>query len=170
VIQSAGISAPSLSGDWEGYLSLDPAMVAARARQSLDSVQSLIESERIFFDPGSAVLSGSAIARLSRAIGLVRQLDQIATSLNATVRLSLTGRTDVSGRDETNAALAQQRVESVAAFLESAGVDRSRLVPVPVATNAPLESSDAVERARINRSVSFNVGLSAASSPRGGDR
>jgi OOP family OmpA-OmpF porin len=170
VIQSAGISAPSLSGDWEGYLSLDPAMVAARARQSLDSVQSLLESERIYFDPGSSALGASAIARLSRAIGLVRQLDQIATSLSSTVRLSLTGRTDVSGRDETNAALAEQRVESVAAFLEAAGVDRSRLVPVPVATNAPLASSDSVERARINRSVSFNVGLSAASSPRGGDR
>ena len=168
VIQSAGIDPPALSGKWEGYLSLDQEMVEARARQSLDSVAALIESERILFDAGSATLQGPSVARLTRAVGLVREMDQIANTLNQSVRLSLTGRTDATGGDETNAALAQQRVENVAAFLESAGIERSRLVPDPVATRAPLESPDPGERARINRSVSFNIDLSSASSPRGG--
>jgi len=168
VISAAGVSAPDISGNWEGYLSLDPAMVQARARAALDSLASSLERERILFAPGSASLEAPAIAQLSSAVGLVREMDRTAAAIGSSVRLSLTGRTDTSGADATNTALAAQRVEAVSDFLASSGIDRSRFIPDPVATEKPLPAPDESERARINRSVSFNVALIRASSAPGG--
>jgi OOP family OmpA-OmpF porin len=169
VLKEAGVSVP-LTGSWEGYMSLDPAIANARARLALDSLRRVVEGVRILFGVGSSNLDATAIARLTTAAQIVRQLDQLAASTGGTVRLGLTGRTDVSGGAETNEALAASRVESVAGFLAASGIDRSRLVPDPVATEKPLESENEAERARINRSVSFTVGLSGASSAPGGTR
>ena len=168
ILAGVGISPRVLTGEWEGYISLDPEMVEARARRAVDSLSELISRERILFDAGSANLSQQGVTQLSGAATLARQLDQIAGSLGQTLRLSLTGRTDPSGADATNAMLATQRVEVVAAFLESAGIQRSRVVTVPVATASPLTSPDPANQARINRSVSFGVELAAASSDPGG--
>ncbi|HVF40539.1 MAG TPA: OmpA family protein [Gemmatimonadaceae bacterium] len=170
VLSAIGITPPSLAGAWEGYISLDPEMVAARANRAMDSLTTLIERERVLFAAGSAELEPPAVSRLSATAGFIRQLDQLALSSGRTVLLSLTGRTDISGADATNATLAQRRVETVAASLESGGIPRSRLVPEPVATSRPLASADSVERARINRSVSFNIELSAPFSAAGGER
>jgi OOP family OmpA-OmpF porin len=168
VLAGLGVTPRSLTGSWEGYISLDPEMVAVRARKALDSLKILVESERVLFDAGSAELDSRAVARLTTAVAQVAQLDQIAATAGQSVRLSLTGRTDASGADATNATLAERRVEAVASFLEAAGIPRSRLVPEPVATSRPLTSPDPVDQARINRSVSFNVRLAEASSDRGG--
>jgi outer membrane protein OmpA-like peptidoglycan-associated protein len=75
--------------------------------------------------------------------------------------LQLTGRTDPSGADETNTALAQRRVDAVAGWTESAGIRANRLIRNPVATSSPLDASDPAEKARINRSVSFKIEMTA---------
>ena len=168
MLAGRGVTPRSLTGSWEGYISLDREMVAARAKKALDSLKTLIESERVLFDAGSAALDARAVARLTTAVSQVAQLDQTAATAGQSVRLSLTGRTDASGADATNATLAEGRVEAVASVLEAAGIPRSRLVPEPVATSRPLTSPDPVNQARINRSVSFNVRLADASSDRGG--
>jgi adhesin transport system outer membrane protein len=135
---------------------------------SRDSLGTLVESERILFDPGSSELGANAVATLGAVIMRVRELDAIAAVKGESVQLSLTGRTDLSGADATNTALAQQRVDRVAEFLAGNGIDRGRLIPDPVATRAPLAAPDSVTAARVNRSVSFNVTVSPASSGRGG--
>ncbi len=170
VLASAGLAPRSLTGTWEGYISLDTPIVAARARRALDSVKTLVERDRILFDPGSAVLSPAANARLAGSSALIRQFDDMATALGRRVSLSISGRTDFSGADATNARLAELRVETVAAFLDASGVARDRLLYEPLATTRPLTSADPVERARINRSVSFSITHGAASSSPGGQR
>ncbi|MGK2961015.1 MAG: OmpA family protein [Gemmatimonadaceae bacterium] len=170
VLSGAGLAPRALTGEWEGYLSLDPRMVEARSRKSLDSVGTLIERDRILFDAGSAELTPAATARLAASAALIKQLDQLAASLGTDVRLNLTGRTDFSGADATNATLATRRVEAVADFLDASGIARERLRYDPVATSRPLTASDATEQARINRSVSFSIAHGAASSPPGGAR
>jgi outer membrane protein OmpA-like peptidoglycan-associated protein len=162
VIAAAGVSSPPIVGHWEPYLSLDPSLAAARARHGVDSLKTIVEGERIMFDAGSAVLNAPAIAALARMAGVVNQLDASAAAAGGTVKLELTGRTDPSGADETNAALAQRRVDAVAAWMESAGIDAKRLIRNPVATSSPLDAIDPVEKARINRSVSFKVEMTAA--------
>ncbi|MDP9178161.1 MAG: OmpA family protein [Gemmatimonadota bacterium] len=170
VLAGAGVEPPNLAGQWKGYLSLDPAMVAARARQTVDSLERVIESERVFFDAGSAEISESARDRIRRLATLVEQLDRDARALGGGVILQLTGRTDPTGRDETNQTLAQRRVQNVGDVLLAAGIPSSKLKLDPVATARPLQAGDPDQRARINRSVSFDVVLSGASLRAGGTR
>jgi OOP family OmpA-OmpF porin len=163
VIASAGLTPPALSGQWQSFLSLDPALVAARAKQwsAVDSLRQLIERDRILFEPGSAEVPSGARARLREVAALIDQLDRRTAALGGAIRVQLTGRTDPTGADETNQTLAQRRVDGVSNALVAAGVPPSRLVLVPVATAKPLISANADERARINRSVAFDVTVSA---------
>lgn len=153
VLAAAGVAAPALSGRWAAYLSLDPAMVARRERQAADSLKRAIEHERVLFAAGSADLDATAIAQLTMLMTRAERL--------AGARLEIIGRTDPSGADETNAALARRRVDGVAAWLGSHGIDPARLVPNPVAARDPLAAADSATRARINRSVTFRVGRPA---------
>lgn len=170
VIGAAGVGNPSVVGHWEGYLSLDPAMIRARTTRSLDSLTRALESERILFATASADLDPPAIVRLSAAAALVRRLDEFAATIGASVGIGLTGRTDMTGADGTNATLAERRVAVVSDFLESMGIERTRLIPDPVASAKPLMSGNDAERSRINRSVSFYVTMSGPSSSLGGER
>lgn len=170
VLKSAGVDPGTLDGKWRGYLSLDPAIVTARTRQSRDSLRRLLEEDRILFDAGSAALSPRATQMLSEAGTRVHELDQLALASGQSVTLGLAGRTDLSGADKTNATLAQDRIQRVAGFLQLMGIDSSRIVPDPVATRAPLAAASPDETARINRSVTFNVRFSTASSAGGGQR
>lgn len=168
VLSAAGISPPDIVGRWEPYLSLDPSLSSARGRHAADSLEIILESERITFDAGSANLNPAALAALARVAAVVSQLDNAAAAAGVSVKLQLTGRTDPSGADETNTALAERRVDAVAALMASAGIDAKRIVRNPVATSSPLEASDPTEKARINRSVSFSVKMTTAQpSPRG---
>lgn len=170
VISAAGVADAHLTGRWEAYMSLDPVMVRRRANGSLDSLSRTLETRRIFFATASGNLDAPAVAQLGSAAELIRRLDELARSVGASVRIGLTGRTDITGGSETNATLAQQRVDAVSDFLASAGVDRFRITTDAAAGARPLPASNEDERARINRSVSFNVALSASSSAAGGQR
>ncbi|MEO8194246.1 MAG: OmpA family protein [Gemmatimonadales bacterium] len=167
VLASAGLLPSRLSGHWEQYLSLDPVIVATRAQHSLDSLGGIVETRRILFDAGSAELNPLAIATLAGIATLVQELDRAGAAAGRSVRLELTGRTDPTGLDETNTALAQRRIEPVAEGLESVGIPSSRIIRNAVASDNPLPAADPSERARINRSVSFKARVSAApSTPR----
>jgi outer membrane protein OmpA-like peptidoglycan-associated protein len=162
VISAAGISPPPIVGRWEPYLSLDPSLVAARARHSADSLRNIVDKERITFDAGSAEINSAAVTTLADIAGIVSQLNRSAGDTGGSVKVELTGRTDPTGADETNAALAQRRVDAVANWLSSSGIDSRRLLRNPVATSSPLDANDPAERARINRSVSFKVEVTVA--------
>jgi outer membrane protein OmpA-like peptidoglycan-associated protein len=157
ILTAAGITSPSLSGKWESYLSLDPTIVATRARHAADSLRRTIEGERILFGAGSAELDQSALARLTSVAVQYRQLEQSAAEMKSIVRVELQGRTDPTGADATNATLAGNRVAAVAGWLESSGISGARLARNAIATARPLASPDSDEQARINRSVSFKV-------------
>ena len=163
VLAEAGLAPHALSGRWKPYLSLDSAIVAARARREgkLDSLRQSLERGMILFDPGSASLTPAAQDGVRSVAALLRQLDAEGAILGASSRIELIGRTDPTGTDATNHALAQLRANAVAGRLASSGVNESHIVQNPVATALPLAASDPGEQAKINRSVSFKVTVAA---------
>jgi outer membrane protein OmpA-like peptidoglycan-associated protein len=167
VIATSDVGRPDVDATWLGYMSLDPTMVHVRAVHSFDSLTKVLERGRILFATGSAQLDPAAIVEIGSAASLIRRLDEIAENLNGVTRVGLTGRTDFTGADTTNATLAAQRVTAVSDYLVSLGIQRERLLPDPVATSKPLVAVSEDERARINRSVSFSVSLSVATPPGG---
>jgi outer membrane protein OmpA-like peptidoglycan-associated protein len=126
----------------------------------LDSIREVISRDRVLFIAGSADVPGDAARRVVEAARRFRILDDSISASGVDVILTLVGRTDPTGSDETNQALAQWRVDRVAAIFASAGVRTQRLRGEALATSRPLTAADREEQARINRSVSFQVTVS----------
>lgn len=214
VLAGVGLVPRSLFGRWESYMSLDSAVVAARARRAwnippttmlslrgdtmtvsgelplssmrvigqaglppgiqvvelhdarlvlpphLDSIRAGVEAVRVMFAPGAAEVFGSGFARVQNIATRFRTLDDSLTASAADVTLTLLGRTDPTGSNETNQALSQWRVDEVAAVFASAGVRMQHLRREAIATSRPLTSPDPEEGASINRSVSFEIRVS----------
>lgn len=132
---------------------------------ALDSVRTAIESERILFAPGSAALSPSAASLVRVVAASFTGLSAGITDVGASARLRLVGRTDATGTDEGNAALAQSRVDRVLSVLLSLGVSQGDVIQEAVATTRPLPAQTPDETSRVNRSVSFGITVSAGRPP-----
>jgi len=127
----------------------------------LDALRQSLESALILFDPGSFAFTQSGEDRVRSVAALFHQLDDSVARFNASVGMELSGRTDPTGTDEANHALAQMRVSAVVGRLGSSGIELKRIVRNPVATARPFSAPDPQEQAKINRSVSFRVIVSA---------
>jgi len=138
-----------------GALDLSAARLVLPER--LDTLRTAIELERILFAPGSAVLSADAAARARLAASRFTRLAGGVAETGGIIRLALVGRTDPTGTAETNKALAQWRVESVASVLSGLGVNTLLVRQEAVATARPLPAANDDESSRINRSVSFEI-------------
>jgi outer membrane protein OmpA-like peptidoglycan-associated protein len=88
-----------------------------------------------------------------------RRLDAGVSALGGRATVSLIGRSDPTGPDSTNQALSELRAQAVAAALASRGVALAAVRIRAAGTAIPLAASDSAERARINRSVSFTIGV-----------
>jgi OOP family OmpA-OmpF porin len=127
----------------------------------LDSIRAVLLADRVLFASGEAEVFGPARAGIRLAATRFRILDDSVTAHSADVTLTVVGRTDPTGSDAMNQALAQWRVDRVAAIFAESGVRTQRLRGEALATARPLESDDPAEQARINRSVSFEIDVSA---------
>ena len=140
-----------------GVSRLDVSSVVVMLPPSLEALKRAVEVERVLFEPGSAGLTDASAARLPAVAASFRRLADSVISAGASIGLELVGRTDVTGSDQANQALAQWRIDGVTRRLISAGIGADRIAGQPVATSQPLRVPSADEQARINRSVSFNV-------------
>ena len=126
----------------------------------LDSIRAELEANRVLFAPGEAEAYAGERARARAIADRFRVLADSVTAGAGEIILTMIGRTDPTGTDETNQSLAQWRLEHVAAIFASAGVRTDRVRSEPLATSRPLPAADSVVQARINRSVSFAIEVS----------
>ncbi len=136
--------------DWSG---VEPVLAPDAAL-----LRTEIERSRVLFDVGSAALLGAG-ARLGQVAATFQGLVVAAGGRPGSIRLEVIGRTDPTGTDATNQALSRLRGEAVAARLSALGVPAGLITAIGVGVVQPLEESNAADRARINRSVSFVVRL-----------
>jgi OOP family OmpA-OmpF porin len=142
-----------------GAAALDLSTVALEIPAELSELQRAIEGERVLFDVGSAVPGAGARGTVERVAEAFSRLESGAAALGARATLELVGRTDPTGSDAANQALSRNRAEAVLLALAARGVPRGTTRLSAVGTTSPLPASDPAERARINRSVSFQVSL-----------
>ena len=140
-----------------GVTALDLSGVAPELPAALTKLESEIEAGRVMFDVGSSVIAPAGLAFVSSVAEKFSRLDAAATALGTRATVELIGRTDPTGTDDANAALSRDRAEAVLQALASEGVPRSRTSVTALGTSRPLSGVDPAERARINRSVSFDV-------------
>jgi len=214
VLAAAGLLPRSLSGRWESFVSLDSAVVVARARAAwrlpaqsgvalmgstlhvsgpvplvaiefmqraslpagvtqvtmdsvsivlpahLDSLRSSLVADRVVFAHGESSIDAATSAQIRRTAQLINAFRDSITANSADILVTLLGRTDPSGTRERNASLAQWRIDRVRAILAGAGVRAVHLRELALATARPLDAPDSAQRARINRSVSYEIAVS----------
>jgi len=214
VLSAAGLSPGTLRENWEPYLSLDSAVVTARARQQwslpsaatlalasdtatvsgelplrslgliqrgslppgvtdvqvssariilpphLDSIRAALVAARVLFAPGASETNVAEHAHARALADRFRLLDDSVWAHSGNLGIAVIGRTDPTGTDRTNQALAQWRVDHVSAIFAAAGVRPDAVGGEALATSRPLPAADSSLQARINRSVSFDVFVS----------
>jgi OOP family OmpA-OmpF porin len=76
---------------------------------------------------------------------------------NRDVRVQVAGHTDATGTDEYNQSLSERRANSVADYLASKGIDRSRLSTVGYGESQPVADNGTRDGRAQNRRVELNV-------------
>ncbi|HEU5039941.1 MAG TPA: OmpA family protein, partial [Gemmatimonadales bacterium] len=138
---------------------LDLGAVTLEIPAGLAELRQVIERERILFAIGSSVPGAGTRGTIDRVADAYGRLEAGAAALGARATLELVGRTDPTGSDAANQTLSLNRAEEVLQALAARGVPRSATRVSAVGTSRPLPGDDPAERARINRSVSFQVSL-----------
>ena len=142
-----------------GTTALDLRGLRLEVPPALAAIQERLARLRVLFDVGSAVPSGDARATIERVADAFGRLESGAAALGAHATLELVGRTDPTGSDATNQELSRGRADAVLRLLAGSGISRAVTSTSAVGTSRPLAAEDPAERARINRSVSFQVSL-----------
>ena len=104
-----------------------------------------LDDTQVHFATASAALAGD-----SQAV-----LDQVAQALkdNGSWKMKVVGFTDSTGNSASNATLAQQRAQSVMAYLGAHGVDSGRLRVEAEGQQKPVASNDSDRGRALNRRV-----------------
>jgi outer membrane protein OmpA-like peptidoglycan-associated protein len=126
----------------------------------LDSIRSALVAARVLFAPGAWVANSAERTHARVLADRFRLLDDSVRAHAGDLGILVQGRTDPTGTDRTNQALAQWRVDHVTAIFAAAGVRPDAVGGEALATTRPLPAADSSLQARINRSVSFDVFVS----------
>ncbi len=150
-----------------GIARLDTSALEAALPAELAERAAALEGRRVLFDAGSASLRPGEDATLAAVVAAYSELRQVAAAQGWTAGLELVGRTDESGSEELNQALAGARARAVREALLALGTEASGLAERAIGTAEPLPAGDERSAAEVNRSVSFTVQLAPASPPGG---
>lgn len=103
----------------------------------------------IYFDTNSPTL-------LSDSYPVLNALTDILQS-NKTIRIKITGHTDLTGDLEENKKLSWDRAEAVKKFLTNKGIEPSRISTDGKGSTQPISNSKTPEASKINRRTEFEV-------------
>jgi OOP family OmpA-OmpF porin len=106
-------------------------------------------TDTIEFQTGSATLLNASTPILADVAQVLRDAP--------TYRIRIEGHTDNEGTDEANLTLSQQRADSVKAWLESQGIDPSRLLAVGYGETQPIDTNRTTSGRAHNRRVEFHI-------------
>ena len=99
--------------------------------------------DKVEFNTGSADLRETSQAQLERMIQIIQAYKE--------TKFELQGHTDSTGNEDKNIALSAARAEAVSSFLQSKGVDASRLSAKGFGPSTPRDTNDTAEGRQKNR-------------------
>jgi outer membrane protein OmpA-like peptidoglycan-associated protein len=106
-------------------------------------------ADRIFFVRAKADIEKSSFAELDRVVAILQA--------DASLRLHIQGHTDNEGTDERNQNLSLRRAKAVKAYLESKGVDGTRMDCRAYGSKHPIASNSTPEGMAQNRRVDMEL-------------
>ncbi|MDH3368721.1 MAG: OmpA family protein [Gemmatimonadota bacterium] len=151
-----------------GVTAIDARGVTPLFPDAIVRLRRQIEDRQIQFAMGSSALPPEADSPVSGIATAFARLEAEAAELGYRATLRIVGRTDSNGATETNQQLSRDRAEAVGRALTTRGVATEAMEAVGVASSRPIVGGDPAEAGRLNRSVSFEVGLAPTTMTRGG--
>ncbi len=151
-----GAAAGALAGGAVGYY-MDKQEAKLREQMAGTGVDVVRNGDNITLDMPGGVTFAFNSADLNSQFYPV--LDRVASTLgeyNKTV-IEVAGHTDSVGSDTYNQQLSERRANSVAAYLSSRGVDRSRVVTIGAGEGHPVASNDTDAGRAQNRRVEITI-------------
>ena len=121
LLQNFGIPPDRVEMRWAPYLSLDPALVAARR---LNEIRAALSRYRIPFSFGGSDLIPGVVDPVCAD---VRALLELERQTGASLKVVVQGRSDGTGQQQMNADLARDRARNVMAELVAQGIPQSKL-------------------------------------------
>jgi outer membrane protein OmpA-like peptidoglycan-associated protein len=109
----------------------------------------IVLGESVYFNIGSAALTPSASTSLDQMAAVLRKYDR--------TRIHLDGYTDNTGTIEINQKLSLDRAVSVKNYLQTKGIDPSRVRTFGHADSNPIADNSTVEGRARNRRVEFLI-------------
>ncbi len=110
----------------------------------------LSDKRNVMFEFNSAELTAAATTELERALGTIREFDDIDA-------ISIVGHTDSTGPESYNLALSERRAASVRRFLESRGIRASLLSASGKGEANPVADNNSREGRARNRRVDILI-------------
>lgn len=111
---------------------------------------SIVVKETIGFPHGKADIEPASM-------DLLDAVAKIMVGTKGITRLTIEGHTDTTGEPNANQPLSEERALAVRKYLESKGVDPSRLESRGFGSSQPVDSNDTEEGRAKNRRVEFKV-------------
>lgn len=112
--------------------------------------QEITLSEKVYFEPGTAILKATSQELLKVVASVLKEHPEVT-------RARLGGHSDSLGGAQRNLELSQLRAEAVKTFLVEQGIDAGRLEAKGYGSSRPIASNDTEEGRDQNRRVQFTV-------------
>jgi OOP family OmpA-OmpF porin len=149
-----GIDPAKVNGRFKPYLSLDPRFALQR---TFDNEKQAVEQTLILFPVNSVALPADQSVRLDMLEEHLDKLQQAAGALGGKVHVTLYGRADQTGAEPKNAALSQERAQSVFDALRQRGIPPELISVVALGNSEPIRRGSEAYQLEVNRSVSLKV-------------
>ena len=108
-----------------------------------------IRLNNIFFEFAKSVLKEASFPELDRLVGILNK--------NPELKIEIAGHTDDVGTDASNQTLSQDRAQSVVNYLQSKGINISRLSAKGYGESKPDVPNNSDENRAFNRRVEFKI-------------
>ena len=120
-------------------------------------LRNAIQSALIYFELNAPNPAPGQEPVLDSVAANMREITEVAGRLGFSVRLSLEGHADSTGRQTTNLAISIARAEVVRSLLRSRGVAAEQMTVRGTGTLEPLAQGESAGDQSLNRSVSFTI-------------
>ena len=155
-IKRARLAAQQLSADG---LSFNLDKLAETTPQELVYLKNRIQAVDIFFEFGKAVPGAEQMPVLDILATMLKTFTADARKAGVTVRFTLTGHSDMKGRENTNLSISAARAETVRTLLKKRGVDPELILVRAAGTFEPAEAENVLTGSQANRRVSVEVNV-----------
>jgi len=151
-----GAAAGALAGGAVGYY-MDKQEAKLREQMAGTGVDVVRNGDNITLDvPGGVTFAFDSSQLNSQFYPVLDKVSATLAEYNKTI-IEVAGHTDSVGSDQYNQQLSERRANSVAAYLASHGVDRSRMVTIGAGEAHPVATNDTDAGRAQNRRVEITI-------------